>query len=802
MLEALLGVVIATMHRFFLLHLVTFGITLHFVQVAATGNGDIRLKGGNYSSGRVEIYYNGAWGTICDDNWDMADANVVCRQLGFGPADVAHRYAFYGEGTGPVLLDEVQCSGYEERLDLCSSNGWYNHDCSHREDAGVQCSEASSPPYVTLRLAGSNSPQEGRVEIYYDNKWGTICDDFWEYNDALVVCRQLGFSAVAAFYSEAQFGEGSGPILRGIDCSGYEYFWEDCNFNDWDTSLCSHFEDAGVTCTDADLFPTTSHYWIDGSVRLQGGSSPAEGRVEVYWDGEWHTVCDDSWDFNEAIVVCRQLGYPAAVDAVGNAFFGEGWGEILLDDVECNGYETSLMECRSNPLYQHNCHHSEDAGVICTNSASEGYFQEGSVRLQGSSLQNQGRVEIYHYGLWGTVCDDGWGLTDAEVVCKQLGFPGAYEAFDLAFFGEGENPILLDDVSCDGSEHYLTDCNHNGWYNHNCAHSEDAGVQCYTPEHLYPRLVNGTTWSEGRVEVWNSDHWEGVCAFSFYENEASVVCQQLGFHDVETVYYWEKFGINTAVPLSIDFVCDSDDKALSSCDQYQTSSTYCDATAIKCQQDNSFSGGAIAGISFAVLTFFTMCIASCIIVYRQRSGENRRSSPTVAVISGSENFAGSQSIPYQLLHNTTGSNLYGSPPPSYNDAVSDSVNYLPVNVSSSNTSRPPGQAPTSQGNFIATRNYPIQPNPTVPNANPSTLANQLPTTATVNAEGNRHCPEQTYDFTRQQINDLSQIQPPNTSGLRNGVEDNISSAPKDTPPLMVAYEEHADVGTNKVHSEC
>lgn len=116
---------------------------LWFHYILVQGNGDIRLRGGNYSSGRVEIYHNGVWGTICDDNWDLADANVVCRQLGFGSAEVAHRSAFYGEGTGPVLLDEVQCYGYEERLDLCSKNGWYDHDCSHREDAGVQCSDGT-----------------------------------------------------------------------------------------------------------------------------------------------------------------------------------------------------------------------------------------------------------------------------------------------------------------------------------------------------------------------------------------------------------------------------------------------------------------------------------------------------------------------------------------------------------------------------------------------------------------------------------------------------------------------------------
>lgn len=218
--------------------------------------------------------------------------------------------------------------------------------------------------------------------------------------------------------------------------------------------------------------------------------------------------------------------------------------------------------------------------------------------------------------------------------------------------------------------------------------------------------------------------------------------------------------------------------------------------------DNRFSGGAIAGISFAVFTFFVMFIASCIIVYRQTSRKNRRSSPTVAVISGSENFAGSQSIPYQPLDNTTASYIYGCPPPSYDDAVSDSVYYLPVNVSSSITSRPRGQAVTTQGNFIATRNYPIQPSPTVVNSNPSPLVNPPQTTPTVSAEESRHCPEQTYALTRQQINDLPQLQQSNALYFRNAVEDNTSSAPDDTPPLMVTNEGHADVRTNKDQSEC
>ena len=104
-------------------------------------NGDIRLNG-TYATnrrGRVEVYYQGEWGTVCDDNWDDDDAEVVCRQLGFDSGAKSLLRATYGAGSGPIFLDEVQCYGFEERLDLCSHDGWGTHDCSHGEDASVYC---------------------------------------------------------------------------------------------------------------------------------------------------------------------------------------------------------------------------------------------------------------------------------------------------------------------------------------------------------------------------------------------------------------------------------------------------------------------------------------------------------------------------------------------------------------------------------------------------------------------------------------------------------------------------------------
>ena len=100
---------------------------------------EVRLVNGGASFGRVEVYYNGQWGTVCDDNWDITDANVVCRQLGFSRATSAPKNAKYGQGSEPTWMDDVKCRGGESSLLHCSHKGWGVENCSHSEDAGVEC---------------------------------------------------------------------------------------------------------------------------------------------------------------------------------------------------------------------------------------------------------------------------------------------------------------------------------------------------------------------------------------------------------------------------------------------------------------------------------------------------------------------------------------------------------------------------------------------------------------------------------------------------------------------------------------
>ena len=116
--------------------------------------------------------------------------------------------------------------------------------------------------------------------------------------------------------------------------------------------------------------------------------------------------------------------------------------------------------------------------TVAVTRAGAGTHGEGDLRLIGGSGPHEGRVEIYHDGRWGTVCDDFWSQNDAMVVCRQLGYTGTARALRRATFGEGEDPIWLDNVGCDGDEQRLTDCRSRGWGVHNCGHHEDAGASC------------------------------------------------------------------------------------------------------------------------------------------------------------------------------------------------------------------------------------------------------------------------------------------------------------------------------------
>lgn len=112
-----------------------------FADVATSGQHPLRLaNGSNNCLGRVEVFHDQKWGTVCDDTWDLHDAAVVCRQLGCGMALSAPGSAHFGPGSDPIWLDGTYCTGSESSLTACELSNWGEHNCGHSEDAGVVCS--------------------------------------------------------------------------------------------------------------------------------------------------------------------------------------------------------------------------------------------------------------------------------------------------------------------------------------------------------------------------------------------------------------------------------------------------------------------------------------------------------------------------------------------------------------------------------------------------------------------------------------------------------------------------------------
>ncbi|XP_066277067.1 lysyl oxidase homolog 4-like isoform X1 [Branchiostoma lanceolatum] len=472
---------------------------------------EIRLRGGSDDNeGRVEVLYNGEYGTICDDEWNINAANVVCRQLGYKGAVGFKRSSFFGPGTGQVWLDNVVCKGNETKIDECSHRGWGKNDCNHDEDSGVICSSEVrddidiSDRYVSqvtlkvgdIRLRGLTKriPQaEGYVEINYQEKWWPICADGWDYNDAKVVCGQLGFrDALTVDLRKYRYER---PLLHKdawltrVDCTGAESTLTECRLErliQGTVSLpCLSNMTAVVKC---DLGPRysgvspTTHRKLSAIttqpqfVRLKGGANTGEGRVEIYYNRQWGTVCGQSWDVKQASVVCRELGYGSARSAPKGAQFGQGHGPVWLDHVVCTGNELSIVDCAHSNFSATSCTHDNDASVQC--NVPDLKVKE-KIRLSGGRNPREGRVEIQRGRKWGMVCSNSWTYKEAGVACRQLGMGYALHALKEVWYFEGDKlDFVMADLECDGTEEALHFCRYKSWTNKECRSHQVAGIIC------------------------------------------------------------------------------------------------------------------------------------------------------------------------------------------------------------------------------------------------------------------------------------------------------------------------------------
>ncbi|KAG1952752.1 deleted in malignant brain tumors 1 protein-like isoform X2 [Pimephales promelas] len=309
----------------------------------------------------------------------------------------------------------------------------------------------------SVRLVDGSSSCSGRVQVLSFGVWGLVCYEGWDLLDANVVCRELGCGEAKEVKTAAYFGPSSEQVwINEAKCVGIESSLTECPVSSTDTLInraCIGDLYAGVIC--------------QLRTRLVSGFNSCSGRVEVLYNGIWGTVCDDDWDLSDAAVVCREMGCGDVIEAKSDAYFGEGFGEIWMDDVNCSETDHALSKCDFQPWGEHNCDHSEDAGVIC----------QSLMRLVDDIDSCSGRVEVLHNGIWGSVCNNGWDLSDGAVVCREMGC-GDIKQLTAYFFGATSRQIWMDDVNCTGEEVALSTCAFQGWGTHDCKFADHAGVIC------------------------------------------------------------------------------------------------------------------------------------------------------------------------------------------------------------------------------------------------------------------------------------------------------------------------------------
>ncbi|XP_053388149.1 deleted in malignant brain tumors 1 protein-like [Mercenaria mercenaria] len=517
----------------------------------------IYLSGGAHSyEGTIHIEHSGSYGTICDDNFDTADAKVVCRMLGYHGPSKAYSGAHFGQGTGPTWIDELQCTGYESDVSDCRRNSWGNEDCGHSEDAGVRC---SSHDVQTIRLIGGRGNFEGTVDVMENGHWGSICDRNFTDQDATVVCRALGFTD-----GHAVKGAYFGQLNRGriwtdkLGCHGNETGIWQCKYyaTRWGQSnTCNDSMDAGVVCDHT-------------AVRLVGGSLPSEGRVEVQHNGVWGTVCGNSFTQHDADVVCRMLSFNhSAVSIQYNTTRGSG--PIWLGDLGCHGGEVDIQFCNLGGWNNHSCNHANDVGVTC---------KPTDVRLSRGSNPSEGTVEIKIDGSWKTICDPGFGDNEASVICRMLGYTGSnspHTIYHSDYFGHSYS-VGLDKVSCQGDESDISQCS--SIPHTSCSTSKNVGLRC---EGVQVRLVGGAHSTEGRVEVLHGGQWGSVCDSGWDDADATVVCKMLAYYPydgnaVGKAVSGSYFGFGDGPVWLADVGCNGTENDLTECSMSWRGGVNCD----------------------------------------------------------------------------------------------------------------------------------------------------------------------------------------------------------------------------------
>ncbi|KAK7068860.1 Neurotrypsin, partial [Halocaridina rubra] len=342
-----------------------------------------------------------------------------------------------------------------------------------------------------------------------------ICDDGFGFSEADAVCRELGYNGAERFTKNNFYGSNTPEFRRTapnflsarLNCTDLS----NINYRDCPESVPAHdcvaTERAGVECRQSQSQCQESEFLCrdsvtcipredvcDGISQCPDNSDDSEelctdvsvtrvvsnreinipgaivGSVQVKYNEEWGVMCDDRAETNEAKVICRSMGYGGSwAVAFQGSYLGEANGKMIVDTPRCTGNEDWLGECPNIDWGTSDCpEEREDLGVFCLS-------EDIAIRLNTDGPRHSGRVEMMINGVQGSVCDSGFDIFDAKVICRMLGYTG--DAIAHRGAGRGTGPVFNLQLDCLGLEKNLQDCRVR-FAGKACPSSNTAGVTC------------------------------------------------------------------------------------------------------------------------------------------------------------------------------------------------------------------------------------------------------------------------------------------------------------------------------------
>ncbi|CAI8023636.1 Scavenger receptor cysteine-rich domain superfamily protein [Geodia barretti] len=470
--------------------------------------------------GIIEVSHNGEWGSVCDDYWNIDDANVACKMLGFldfgATATRRGRFTSGYRGDWKYWLDDVKCIGDEQSLFDCPRRE-EGHNCRQRERAGVKCIDGCD--------IGIRQRDDKIIELYYRGEWRSVCDKHWSENDAKVACRELGKSpdgAIQGIGGEFEVGEVVKYWMQDVNCNGDEESLFACVHRGIGRHSCGRRNRAKVICEGLPFGDDASDECLDGNENGCGMITMEGVVVEekelkttyTFFDQPFHSV------FVQIVIATQENKSDTYALLIHNIT------KLSKEDKEQIGFTAD-----DGTYYSlSNITGDSNIGVpgVYVFRIDKPYIDPymGIRFFNGRENDTQGLIEVYYQGEWRSVCDDYWTDHDAKVACEQLGFSKSNFKTEIRFVdgsdeiievrngsewrsvcinhwtlndvevacrqlgietdgfhttviereGKGEN-YWLDFVNCRGDEESLFACHHLGLGEHKCDNGERAGDQ-------------------------------------------------------------------------------------------------------------------------------------------------------------------------------------------------------------------------------------------------------------------------------------------------------------------------------------